>query len=94
MQLCITAGQQGAKVVLLIPSHTDTRVVQSCFQTVTSAAFIKGRVKFGVLRNNGRQEAASHPSVLFGWNVNLSPACDELGYIVTLRNLEEHECAQ
>jgi phage N-6-adenine-methyltransferase len=94
VKLCIAAGERGAKVILLIPSHTDTRVVQSCFQTASSAAFIKGRVKFGVLRNNGRQEAASHPSVLFGWNVNLSPACDELGYIVTLRNLEEHECAQ
>lgn len=85
VKLCIAAGGRGAQVVLLIPSHTDTRVVQSCFRTATSAAFIKGRVKFGVLRNNGRQEAASHPSALFGWNVDLSPACDELGYTVNLK---------
>ncbi|AXQ64156.1 hypothetical protein I5H56_gp099 [Mycobacterium phage KristaRAM] len=45
--------------------------------------FIKGRVKFGVLRNNGRQEAASHPSVLFGWNVHLD--IPKIGHTVRLR---------
>lgn len=41
---------------------------------------IRGRVKFGVLRKNGRQEAASHPSALIGWNVDLTP-CAHLGFL-------------
>jgi hypothetical protein len=69
---CVQAGDAGARVVLLMPSHTDTRCFQQAFATVSSALFIKGRVKFGTLRANRRQEAASHPSVLFGWNVDLS----------------------
>lgn len=69
---CIEAAASGRKVVLLIPSHTDTRLVQRCFATATSVCFIKGRVKFGIPRSNGRQEAASHPSALFGWNLSLA----------------------
>ena len=79
---CIEAAATGSKVVLLIPSHTDTRLVQQCFATATCALFIRGRVKFGVLRNNRRQEAASHPSVLFGWNVYLD--LPKIGHTVRL----------
>ena len=79
---CIEAASNGAAVVLLIPSHTDTRLVHECFTTAACALFIRGRVKFGVLRKNRRQEAASHPSVLFGWNVQLDiPA---IGHTVRL----------
>lgn len=83
VQRCIAHARTGNRVVLLIPSHTDTRVVQSCFATATTALFIKGRVKFETLRENRRREAASHPSALFGWNVDLRP-CAELGHPVVL----------
>ncbi|WP_016895810.1 DNA N-6-adenine-methyltransferase [Mycobacteroides abscessus] len=81
---CIEHAEAGHPVVLLVPSHTDTRIVQTCFRTAGQAVFIKGRVKFGVLRANRRQEAASHPSVLFGWNVSLRPHCDGIGFVVDL----------
>lgn len=47
----------------------------------TSFVFIRGRVKFGVLRPNRRQVAASHPSALIGWNVHLR-SCSELGLVI------------
>ena len=68
---CIEAGAAGSYVVLLMPAHTDTKVFQQTAETADSILFIRGRVKFGVLRPNRRQAAASHPSVLMGWNVNL-----------------------
>lgn len=61
------------KVVLLIPAHTETKTCQAALEACTSALFVKARLRFGVLRENGRQEAASHPSVLFGFNVDLAP---------------------
>ena len=73
---CISAGELGQRVILLIPSHTDTRIFQKVMDSATSICFIKGRVKFGTLRPNRRQEAASHPSALIGWNIEratLSP---------------------
>lgn len=77
---CIEHAATGAVVVLLIPAHTDTRVFQRCLATSTSVCFIRGRVKFGVLRANRRQEAASHPSALVGWNVGLLPL-QRLGHV-------------
>src|SRR5690606_20090889 len=77
------AGARGQRVVLLIPAHTDTRIFQRAMHTADAVVFIKGRVKFGVLRKNRRQEAASHPSALLGWNVDLSP-CSKLGKVVHL----------
>lgn len=70
---CIEAGRAGSRVVLLIPAHTDTRTFQRAIASATGALLIRGRVKFGVLRENRRQAAASHPSALIGWNVDLSP---------------------
>ena len=71
---CIEAAAEGARVVLLMPSHTDTRLFHRVIETASHVVFIKGRVKFGVLRANRRQEAASHPSCLIGWNlVNVAP---------------------
>lgn len=80
---CINAGREGLSVVLLIPAATDTTIFQRALGEATQACFIRGRVKFGVPRANGRQEAASHPSVLLGWNVNLWP-CRHLGAIVQI----------
>jgi hypothetical protein len=34
---------------------------------------VQARLRFGVLRENGRQEAASHGSAMFGFGVVLSP---------------------
>lgn len=82
IESCIAAGERGQRVVLLIPAHTDTRIFQKAMQSASAVCFIKGRVKFGVLRSNRRQEAASHPSALIGWNVDLAP-CAVLGRVVT-----------
>jgi hypothetical protein len=75
---CIEAGERGQQVILLMPAATDTRIFQKAVSTATAVVFIRGRVKFGVLRPNRRQAAASHPSALIGWNTNLS-ACSHLG---------------
>lgn len=79
---CIRAGVVGLReVILLIPAHTDTRIFQEALRTASSVVFIQGRVKFGVLRPNRRQVAASHPSALIGWNVDLRP-CAHLGLLI------------
>lgn len=70
---CIEAGEAGRSVVLLIPAHADTRTFQRAASWSDAVVFIKGRVKFGVLRPNRRQVAASHPSALLCWNVDLDP---------------------
>lgn len=71
---CIEAATDGSRVVLLMPSHTDTRLFHEAIQTASHVVFIKGRVKFGILRKNRRQEAASHPSCLIAWNLtDVSP---------------------
>lgn len=72
VERCIEAGQAGSRVILLIPAHTDTRIFQRALATVTAVVLIKGRVKFGVHRPNGRQVAASHPSALLAWGTPLS----------------------
>lgn len=81
VEKCIEAAQHGSKVVLLIPAATDTRIFQRALSTATEAVLIRGRVKFGVLRPNRRQVAASHPSALIGWNVDLTP-CAPLGMVI------------
>jgi hypothetical protein len=81
---CEEAGAAGSKVVLLMPAAMDTRIVQGALLTANAVVFIRGRVKFGVLRPNRRQQAASHPSMLVGWNVDLAP-CSGLGHRIVLR---------
>lgn len=83
VEACIAAGSEGRRVALLIPAHTDTRVFHRIFETANAVCFIKGRVKFGVLRKNRRQEAASHPSAVVGWNVDLAPL-SAIGRVVPL----------
>lgn len=86
VERCIEAAERGLRVILLMPAATDTRVFQRAATTARAVVLIKGRVKFGVLRPNRRQAAASHPSALFGWNVELS-ACSELGLRVQSREM-------
>jgi hypothetical protein len=69
---CIAEGAARC-VVLLIPSHTDTRVFQRALAASTGCVFVRGRLKFGVLRENRRQEAASHGSALLGYGVDVEP---------------------
>lgn len=69
---CVEEGTR-RKVILLMPSHTDTQICQLALANCDSALFIKGRLKFGIYRENGRQEAASHGSILFGFGQDLRP---------------------
>lgn len=78
----------GTRIIMLIPAHTDTRIFQKALNTATAVVFIKGRVKFGIVRDNGRQQAASHPSALIGWNVDLTE-CEGLGRRVLLSRAEQ-----
>lgn len=81
MLRCAEAGQAGKIVALLVPAATDTRSFQRAMATATSVVFVKGRVKFGVLRPNRRQVAASHPSAIIGWNTHLTRTA-ELGVLL------------
>jgi hypothetical protein len=74
VERCIAAGREGKRVVLLTPSATDTRTFQLAFAHCTTAVFIAGRLKFRLARENARQQAASHPSMLFGYHVDLTSA--------------------
>lgn len=78
---CIAEAALGKRIVLLIPAHPDTRSFQRAMQNCTSILFCKGRLKFGVLRENGRQEAASHGSALIAFNLDLTPL-DALGVVM------------
>ncbi len=79
---CIAEAATGKQIVLLIPAHPDTRTFQRAAAASSSILFTKGRLKFGVLRENGRQEAASHGSALIGYNVDLTPLSLSLGVVV------------
>lgn len=69
---CIREGAR-TRVVLLIPSATDTRVFQGALRSATGCVFVQGRLRFGLLRANGMQAAACHGSALFGFGVDVSP---------------------
>lgn len=75
VERCIDEGTK-RRVVLLMPSHTDTKVCQMALQSCRSVLFVRARLRFGVLRENRRQEAASHGSAIFGFGVDLSPLKD------------------
>ena len=76
---CVEAAERGQKVILLIPAATDTRIFRLAASTSTAIVYVTGRVKFGTLRPNRRQHAASHPSALIGWGTTLV-ACSALGW--------------
>lgn len=74
---CIDEGAS-RRVVLLIPAHTETKTFQTALRTCSTVVLIQARLRFGLVRENGRQEAASHGSALFGFGVDLS-SLDLLG---------------
>ena len=69
---CIKEGQH-RRVVLLIPSHTETIATQKALAQAHTVLFVKSRLKFGIPRSNGIEQAASHGSILFGFGVDLFP---------------------
>lgn len=71
-QRCIAVGRD-RPVILLIPAHTETKTFQCALQACDSLVLVRARLKFGVLRENRRQEAASHGSAIFGFGVDVSP---------------------
>jgi DNA N-6-adenine-methyltransferase (Dam) len=81
VQRCTQAAADGSRVVLLIPAHTDTRTFHAAAETTSHIVFVRGRVKFGVLRPNRRQVAASHPSALLCWNLPNVDALAHLGLV-------------
>lgn len=81
VERCIGESRAGRKIVLLIPTHTETQVSQLALRECTSVVFVKARLRFGVLRENGRQEAASHGSMILGYGVDLSPI-EKLGVLM------------
>ena len=72
VERCIDEGK-ARKVVLLIPSHTETQIFQRALLACHSVVLVKARLRFGVLRENRRQEAASHGSAIFGFGVDVTP---------------------
>lgn len=72
---CIAEGMK-RKIVLLIPSHTETKTFQRALMASSSVVFVKARLRFGVLRENRRQEAASHGSAIIGFGIDVSPLGD------------------
>jgi hypothetical protein len=72
VERCISEGAS-RKVILLIPSHTETKVFQRALSACDSVVLVNARLRFGVLRENGRQEAASHGSAIFGFGVSVVP---------------------
>lgn len=89
VERCIEAGKD-RPVVLLIPSHTETQVFQRALLACSSVVFVRARLRFGVLRENRRQEAASHGSALFGFGVDLAPL-EALGVPMNRRTEERTE---
>lgn len=80
---CAEAAAAGSRVVLLMPAATDTRIFQEAVSGADAIVFVRGRLKFGVLRENRRQAAASHPSAIIGWGTDLAP-CSRLGFRIGL----------
>lgn len=72
---CIVHGQY-FPTILLIPAHTETKIVQKALEACDWAVFINARVRYALVRENGRKEAASHGSVLIGWHCAPGPVAD------------------
>lgn len=68
----IAEGRNRA-IVLLIPAATETDTFQRALGACKSVVLVRARLRFGVPRSNGRQEAASHASALFGFGVDVAP---------------------
>ncbi len=72
VQRCIEEGRHRA-VVLLIPAHMETRTSQAALKACVSVLFVQARLRFKLVRENGRHEAASHGSAIYGFGIDLSP---------------------
>lgn len=72
VERCIAEGKN-RRVVLLIPASTETRTAQLALANCVSVVMVCARLRFGVARENDRQEAASHGSMLLGYGVDVSP---------------------
>jgi hypothetical protein len=69
---CVASGDE-RPTVLLIPSHTETQTVQFALRECSSVLFVQARLRFALVRENGRHEAASNGSVILGFGVDLTP---------------------
>lgn len=78
---CIEEGVH-RKVILLIPSHTETIIFQKAANACSALVILKGRLKFGVLRENRRQEAASHGSALLFFGIDPPLVFSKLGCVL------------
>ncbi len=87
---CIEEGKR-RKVVLLIPAHTETRTFQEALRACTSVVLVKARLRFGVLRENGRQEAASHGSAIFAFGAVDLGGLAEIGTVMNVCALSQQE---
>ena len=85
VERCMKEGER-RKVILLIPSHTETRISQLALLAATSVLFVKARLRFGIPRSNGTQEAASHGSVIYGFGIDLAPLSD-LGVVMARQKI-------
>lgn len=70
---CLAVARLGPQIALLIPAHTDTRTAQLALNAADSVLFVRGRLRFEERRANQRHAAASHGSMLLGFNLNLTP---------------------
>ena len=80
---CIDEGQR-RKVVLLIPAHTETLVFQQAARNAQSFCLVRARLMFASVRRNGRHEAASHGSAIFGFGVSVA-SLDSIGFVTPER---------
>ena len=87
---CIVEGEAGKRIILLMPAATDTSPFQSGIRSAGEAVFLRSRLRFEVIRPNGRYETASHSSVVFAWNVELRRVA-EMGSRLWL---PAHSCAE
>jgi hypothetical protein len=75
----------------LIPAHPETRIFQTALRECRSVVFVWARLRFGTLRANRRQEAASHGSALFGFGIDVSPLGDlGVAMIVARQSVVDH----
>lgn len=59
---CVEEARNGAELVALVPSRTDTRWFDAALGTCHALAFWRGRLKF-----RGAKDCAPFPSALFYW---------------------------
>jgi site-specific DNA-methyltransferase (adenine-specific) len=66
---CDEEAQKGAKILMLMPSRTDTKAFHNHINGKYDIIFLKGRLKFelggkSVLSKNGKPQSAPFPSIL------------------------------